>query len=60
MNFIPIYVRVSMFQLYTLNLHFDGLQKKRKRRTSDWTSLLEETMVFHEVFIEENPTSQLV
>jgi hypothetical protein len=43
-----------------MNLYFDGLQKKIKRRTSDWTSLLEETMVFHEVFIEENPTSQSV
>jgi len=43
-----------------MNLYFDSLQKKRKRPTSDWTSLLEETVVFHELFIKENPTSQPV
>jgi hypothetical protein len=44
-----------------MNLYFNGLPKKEKKRTSDWTSLVEETMFFfHEVFMEENPTSQIL
>ena len=36
------------------------MYKKRNRYTSNWTFLLEETMGFHEVLMEENPISQLI